>query len=70
MFSRFREKEKFMKLVSKFKIHKNTIIFKFNVFKLLEKYPGLIKSSATLSFLKNYFKDIKRICQEKSSEFE
>ena len=70
MFSRFREKEKFMKLVSKFKIHKNTIIFKINVFKLLEKYPGLIKSSTTLSFLKNYFKDIKRICQEKSSEFE
>ena len=67
VFSRFREKEK---LVSKFKIHKNTIIFKINVFKLLEKYPGLIKSSATLSFLKNYFKDIKRICQEKSSEFE
>ena len=62
-FSQFQEKEKFMNLVSKFKIHKVTLIFKINVFKLIDKYPKLIKSSVNLSFLKNYFKDIKRICQ-------
>ena len=70
VFSRFREKEKIIKLVSKLKVHKNTLIFKINVFKLTEKHPGLMKSSVTLSFLKNYFKDIKRICQQNSSELE
>ena len=46
-----------------------TMIFRINVFKLIQKYPGLKKSSVTLSFLKNYFKDIKRICQQNLSEF-
>ena len=34
---RFKEKEKFVKLVSELGIHKITIIFKINVFKLCEK---------------------------------
>ena len=37
IFKRFQEKEKFTKLVSQLGIHKNTIIFKINVFKLCEK---------------------------------
>ena len=61
VFSRFREKEK---LVSKSGVHKNTIIFKINVFKLIDKYPKLMKSSVALTFLKNYFKDMKKICAE------
>ena len=56
--------------ISRFKIHKNTIVFKINVFKLIEKHPGLMKSSVTLSFLKNYFNDIKRIYQQNLSEFD
>ena len=68
MFSQFREKEKFIKLVADFGMHKGTIIFKINVFKLLNKYPKLKNSSITLSFIKNYFKDIKEICK-RSSEF-
>ena len=67
VFSRFRKKEKFARLVASFKIHKGTIIFKINVFNLIRKYPG---SSATLHFLKNNFKHIKRICKQNSSEFE
>ena len=70
MFSRFRKELKLMTLVSRFRIHKNTIVFKINVFKLLEKHPRLMKSSIYLSFLKKYFKDIKRICQQNLSEFE
>ena len=70
MFSRFREKKNFVGLVVNFKIHKNTLTFKINVFTLIEKHPGLMKSSVTLSFLKNYFKDIKRICQQNWNEFE
>ena len=69
VFSRFRKKEKFVRLVANFKIRKRTIIFKINVSKLIQEYPGLKKSSATLSFLKNYFKDIKGICKENPSEF-
>ena len=70
IFKHSKEKEKFQQMVGKLKIHKNTIVFKINVFKLIEKYPKLMKSSVTLTFLKNYFKDIKQICKENSSEFE
>ena len=64
LYKRFKEKEKFIQIVSKLKIHKTTIIFKINVFNLIEKHPKLMKSSVTLTFLKNYFKDIKEICEE------
>ena len=70
IFKRFKEKEKFIQMVGKLKIHKSTIVFKINLFKLIEKHPKLLKSSVTLTFLKNYFKDIKQICKENSSEFE
>ena len=70
IFKHSKEKEKFQQMVGKLKIHKNTIVFKINVFKLIEKYPKLMKSSVTLTFLKNYFKDIKQTCKENSREFE
>ena len=59
VFKRFKEKEKFMQMVGKLKIRKSAIIFKINLFKLIEKHPKLMKSSVTLTFLKNYFKYIK-----------
>ena len=61
MFSRFREKEKFVRLVADFGEHKNTIIFKINVLKLIDQHPKSMKSSVTLSFLKKYLNDIKGI---------
>ena len=54
VFKRFKEEEKFIKLVSEFKLHKSTIIFKINILKLIDKHPKLTKSSVTLAFLKNY----------------
>ena len=46
VFKRFKEKEKFIKLDSQLGIHKNTIIFKINIFKLCVKdtlnYWGLL----------------------------
>ena len=58
-------------MVSKLKIHKSTIILKKkNNFKLIEKHPKLIKSSVTLTFMKNYLKDIKKVCKKNSIEFE
>ena len=61
VFKRFKEKEKFAKLVSELGIHKNTIIFKIDVFKLFKKYPKLLRSSIGLGFFKNYHKDIKGV---------
>ena len=66
---RFKEKGKFQEMVKKLKIHKSTIIFKINVFKLIEKYPKLMRSSVTLTFLKNYLKDIKKTCEDNLSDF-
>ena len=70
MFGRFWEREKFMTPVSRFGIEKNTITQKINVFKLIQKRSGLMKSSITLSLLKNYLKDIRQICQKTVREFE
>ena len=61
VFKRFKEKEKFAKLVSELGIHKTTIICKINVFKLCKKYPKLLTSFIGLGFFKNYCKDIKAI---------
>ena len=54
VFKRFKEEEKFIKLVSEFKLHKSTIIFKINILNLIDKHLKLVKSSVTLGFLKNY----------------
>ena len=69
VFKKFKEKEKFAELVDEFGIHKNTIIFKINVFKLCKKHLKLLKSSIRLDFFKNYHKDIKAICEEYGKDF-
>ena len=69
-FKRFKDKEKFIKLVNELKVQKSTVIFKINIFKLIDKHPKLMKSSTTLRVLKRYYKDIKQICKDKSNEFE
>ena len=63
IFQRFKEKEKHVNIIKKFKVNKSRMIFKIN------KYLKLMKSSVTLHFLKTYFKDIKEICAENSSKF-
>ena len=70
IFKRFKEKEKFAKLVSELGIHKTTIIFKINVFKWCKKYYKLLKSSIGLGFFKNYHKEIKGICEENEKYFQ
>ena len=69
-FKNFKDKEKSIKLVSDFKVHKSAIIFKMKIFKLTDKHPKLSKPYVTLGFLKNYHKDIKQISNENSNEFE
>ena len=67
---RFKEKEKFVTLFSELGIHKTTIVFKINVFKLCKKYPKLLRSSIGLRFFKNDQKDIKAICEENEKDFQ
>ena len=45
VFKRFKdkEKEKFVKLISELRIHKTTIIFRINIFKLCKKTPQTIE---------------------------
>ena len=70
VFKKFKEKEKFVRLVSELGIHKTTNIFKINIFKLGEKYPKLLRSSIGLGFSKNYHKDIKAVCEEIEKDFQ
>ena len=69
IFKCFKEKENFQGMVGKLQIHKSTIMSKINVFKLIDKHPKLMRSSVTLTFLKNYLKDIKKVCEDYLSDF-
>ena len=69
IWKRFKEIEKFQEMVGKSKNHKSTIIFKINVFNLIEKHLKLMRSSVTLTFLKNYLKDIREVCEDNLNNF-
>ena len=69
VFKRYKEKAKFIKLVSQLGIHKNTSIFKINVFTLCERYPKLLWSSIGLGCLKNFHKNFKAVCTENQENF-
>ena len=56
--------------MNEFKPHKSTVIFKINIFKLIDKQLKLMKSPLKLDFSKYYCKDIKQICNENSNQFE
>ena len=47
-------------MVKQFKVHNTTMIFKINIVKLVDKYSGLKKSSATLTFLTTILKILKK----------
>ena len=66
---KFKDREKFVKLVSQLGIHKTTVIFKINVFKLCEKYPKLLRTFIGSGVFKNCYKGIKTVCKENKEEF-
>ena len=70
VFEKFKENAKFIKMLKQFGISKFTIIFKINMVQLINKQPKIKNSSLSLDFLENYFKFIKKICKEKTSEFD
>ena len=58
VFSWFREKEKFVRLVANFGVHKGTLIFKINIIKLLDKYSKcckIFKAYLSVNFVLTYF---------------
>ena len=69
VFNRLKEKEKFTKLVGKLGIHKTTIIFKVNVFKLCKKHPKLLKSSISLGFFKIIIRTLKQFAKNMKKTF-
>ena len=70
VFKRFKEKEKFIKLASQLGIHKNTIIFKINVFKLCEKCSKLLRSSIGLGFFKIITRTLKQFAGKMKKIFD
>ena len=70
LFKRFKEKEKFAKLVDKLGFYKTTNIFKINIFKLCNKYTKLLKSFISLGLFKSYHKVIKAICEKYEKDFQ
>ena len=70
VFKRFKEKEKFIKLVSQLGIHKNTIIFKINVFKLCERCSKLLRSSIGLGFFKIITRTLKQFAGKMKKIFD
>ena len=69
VFKRFKDKDNFIKLVTEFKVHKSTIIFKINIYKLCKRFPKLMKSSIGLGFLKTYNKDINKFVTKMNRSF-
>ena len=50
VFKNFKDKEKFSTLVNQWKIHKTTIVFKTNIYKLCERFSKLLNSLIGLGF--------------------
>ena len=69
VFKKFKDKEKFITLSNKLGIHKTTIIFKINIFRICERHSKLLKSSIGLGFFKTHYEDIREICNENEQEF-
>ena len=65
-----KKRKKFTELVTELGIHRNTIVFRINIFKLCQKHPKLLKSSIGLGFFKDYHEDIKAICEEHKKDFQ
>lgn len=60
IFNRFKDSNKFLKIMKKSGISISTIHFKMNLMKILHKFPKLKKLPLLLHFLKDYAKNIKK----------
>ena len=80
IFQRFKEKDKFTKMITEFGISRSTVSFKIMINKYkyqevligswaLNKYFKLKNSSLSLYFLKKNMRIIEKICKEIAREF-
>ena len=69
IFQKFKEKERFVSMVSQLGISKSTIVLKIALIKLINNYPKIKNSSLSLHYFKRYMKTIREICKENASEF-
>lgn len=65
----FKESKTFIYMVIKLKISMGVITFKIKLYKLLKKFPVLQKSMKLTFYFKNYFCQIKLICNTIRNEF-
>ena len=63
IFSKFKESEKFSKMVKELVIFECTIMFKINIFRLVTKCPKLNNSSFSTNSFKRHFKQIAFTCK-------
>ena len=63
VFKKYKESNKFMSAVTKFKIHKTKINFKICIIKFIDDYSKMRKSSISLHFRKINFRVIKDVCK-------
>ena len=69
LFQKFKEKEQFVNMVSRFGVSKLMIVFKIASFKLINNYLKIKHLSLSLHYFKRYLKTIRKICKENASEF-
>ena len=69
IFSKFKESEKFQKMVKNLGISNSSINLKINLFKLVVKYPKLKNLSLHMIYFKRHFKPSKVICKTSGSNF-
>ena len=65
----FKESKTFIYMVIKLKISTGAMAFKIKLCKLLKKFPVLQKSMKLTFYFKNYFHQIKLICNTIRNEF-
>ena len=73
IFQKFKEKERFVSMVSQFGVTKSTIVFEIALFKLIGNYPKIKISSLfqipILVTVPKILKTITEICKKNASEF-
>lgn len=60
VFQKFKEKEKFVKVIRNFNLNKSMIIFKINIVEMVNKYPKLKNLLLSRNYVKTYFKRMLR----------
>ena len=69
VFQKFKVNNKFLSAVTEFGIIKTTTDFKTDIVKFIENFSRMKNSCISLFYVKNNFRIIKNVCQERASEF-